>query len=232
MKALIIEDDPQVVESVSIAFQMRWPQAELLSSHLGSKALDILESESPDIVILDIGLPDGNGFDLLKQIRLFSSVPVIILTVQSDEADIVKGLELGADDYLVKPFRHMELLARIWALLRRQAHEGEELPVTCGSLCLDSLKGELSCEEKRVNLTTTEARIMRRLMENAGHVVAHSSLAEAIWGEGDAGADDSIKVHIRRLRQKIEVDPSNPQLILTVPGAGYSLAKPATAQPQ
>src|SRR4030042_1995566 len=121
MKVLVIEDDREIVDAISLAFQIRWPEAKLISTRLGQKGVELVESESPDIVILDLGLPDINGFEVLQAIRLFSQVPTIILTVRSDEADIVKGLEWGADDYITKPFRQLEFLARVKALIRRQS---------------------------------------------------------------------------------------------------------------
>ena len=225
MKFLIIEDDPGVVETVSIALQMRWPEAKIVSTHLGERGIDLVESEAPDIVILDLGLPDMNGFEVLKQVRLFSNVPIIILTVRGDEADVVKGLEWGADDYIVKPFRQMELIARVGVHLRGRALS-DELPLTCGPLRFESSTRQLFRGDKEIYLTATESIIMRHLMKNAGRVVTHSSLAEEVWGRDYPGAADSIKVYIRRLREKIEEDPSSPKLILTKPGIGYRLVKP------
>ncbi|MFC2071572.1 response regulator transcription factor [Chloroflexota bacterium] len=225
MKVLLIEDDREIVEAISLAFQIRWPEAKLVSTHLGEKGVELVESEAPDIVILDLGLPDINGFEVLRQVRLFSHVPTIILTVRSDEADIVKGLEWGADDYITKPFRQLEFLARVKALIRRQ-YPLEEETLSCGPLRLDTTTGQLYRDGKEIALTITESHILSHLMKNAGHVVTHLSLAEAVWGDNYPGAADSLKVHIRRLREKIEANPSHPQLILTKTGIGYSLAKP------
>jgi two-component system KDP operon response regulator KdpE len=225
-KVLIIEDDDAIVNFVRLAFKMRWPEADLFSARLGEEGLDLIESEKPDLVILDLGLPDMDGFEVLRQIRLFSSVPVVILTVSSDEADMVRGLELGADDYIVKPFRQLELLARLKAQLRRQIPPDEEAPIVCGPLRLDPSTFELTYGGKQISLTLIEGRIMRYLMQNAGHVVTHSRLGEVIWGEDYPGAIDSLRVYIRHLREKLESDPSNPRLILTKVGIGYFLAKP------
>ena len=226
MKVLMIEDDLEIVETVSLAFQIRWPEAKLLSTHLGEKGVELVESESPDIVILDLGLPDVSGFDVLKQIRLFSVVPILILTVRSEEVDIVKGLEWGADDYLVKPFRQLELLARVKALTRRKSPSGEEAQLICGALRLDPITRQVLYGDKEINLTSTEGHILHHLMRNAGRVVTHSSLAEAVWGEEYDGGTDSLKVFIRRMREKLETDPSHPQLILVKSGVGYLLSKP------
>jgi two-component system KDP operon response regulator KdpE len=225
MKVLLIEDDLEIIDAISLAFQIRWPEAEVVPTRLGRKGIELVENDPPDIVILDLGLPDINGFEVLRKIRLFSSVPTIILTVRSDESDIVKGLEWGADDYIVKPFRQLELLARVKALIRRQSRAEQEI-LTCGPLRLDTTTGQLYCDSKEISLTVTENLILSHLMNNAGHVVTHSSLAEAVWGTDYQGAADSLKVHIRRLREKIEADPGHPQFILTKTGIGYSLAKP------
>ena len=224
MKVLIIEDDKEIVDAISLAFQIRWPEAKVVSTRLGRKGIELVETEAPDIVILDLGLPDISGFEVLSQIRLFSHVPIIILTVRSDESDVVKGLEWGADDYILKPFRQLELLARVKAMIRRQAPSDEETLVS-GQLRLDVTSGQLRNDSKEIALTITESRILAHLMRNAGHVVTHSSLAEAVWGNDYPGAADSLKVHIRRLREKIESNPSQPKLILTKAGVGYFLTK-------
>ena len=224
MKVLIIEDDRDIVDAISLAFQIRWPEAKVVSTRLGKRGSEMVATESPDLVILDIGLPDTNGFDVLCQIRLFSRVPIIILTVKSDEKDIVRGLESGADEYIVKPFRQLELLARAKALIRRN-NPAEEQRVTFGQLSLDTVTGQLKYGERQIALTLTESRILAHLIRNASYVATHSSLAEAVWGSDYPGSADSLKVHIRRLREKIESDPSKPELIITKPGIGYFLAK-------
>jgi len=224
MKVLLIEDDREIVEAISLAFQIRWPEAELISTRLGQKGVELVESESPDIVILDLGLPDISGFEALQQIRLFSHVPTIILTVRADESDVVKGLEWGADDYITKPFRQLEFLARVKALIRRQGGQGSD-SLSFSPLKLDATTGQLFVGTREVALTVTETHILAHLMRNGGRVVTHSSLAEAVWGDDYPGATDSLKVHIRRLREKIEEDPSNPKLILIRTGVGYFLAR-------
>ncbi|MFC2045007.1 response regulator transcription factor, partial [Chloroflexota bacterium] len=156
----------------------------------------------------------------------FSDVPIIILTVRAEEADIVRGLEWGADDYIVKPFRQLELMSRIRALTRRSSSLDEETPLVCGPLSFAPSIRQLHYEQRDISLTRTESSIFHQLIRNAGNVVPHSSLAEAVWGEDYPDAIDSLRVYIRRLREKLEVDPSNPQIILTKAGIGYSLEKP------
>jgi two-component system KDP operon response regulator KdpE len=226
MKVLVIEDDPEIIEVISLSFQIRWPGVKVVSTHLGEKGVELVESENPDVVILDLGLPDTAGFEVLKQIRLFSTVPVLILTVRSDEADVVKGLEWGADDYMVKPFRQLELLSRIRALTRRVGPWTEEAPTVCGQLNFSPSTRQLFYGEREITLTRTEGSILYHLMRNAGQVVPYYSLAESVWGEDYPDATDSLRVYIRRLREKLEEDPSNPQIILNRAGVGYLLAKP------
>jgi two-component system KDP operon response regulator KdpE len=225
MKVLVIEDDKEIVDAISLAFQIRWPEAKVVSTRLGQKGVELVESEQPDIVILDLGLSDITGFEVLRQIRRFSAVPTIILTVRTEEADVVKGLEWGADDYITKPFRQLELLARVRSMIRRHMpSEGGML--TFGLLRLDANTGQLYVGGKEVALTVTENHILGYLMKNAGRVVTHSNLAEAVWGDDYPGATDSLKVHIRRLREKVEQDPGKPRIILIKTGVGYFLAKP------
>jgi len=225
MKVLIIEDDRDIVDVIKLAFDIRWPGAQIVSTHLGEKGIDLVEEESPDAVILDVGLVDISGFDVLKRIRTFSSVPVLILTVRAEESDVVRGLEWGADDYMIKPFRQLELLSRIRALVRRTSPLAVEAPLVCGDLHFDPATRLAHNGTEEVHLTRTEARILGHLMANAGHVVTHSALAVAIWNEDYPDAASSLKVYVRRLREKLESDPGNPQMIITRPGIGYILAR-------
>lgn len=225
MKALIIEDDAEIVEAITLAFRIRWPEAALVSAGLGETGLEMVETEKPDVVILDLGLPDINGFEVLKQIRLFSDVPILILTARFEEADIIKGLEWGADEYITKPFRQLELLARVRALLRRGSSLGDQTILTCGQLRFNPTALQAFNGGREINVTRTEGLILECLMRNGGHPVAHSSLAEAVWGTDFLDAGQSLKVYVRRLREKIEADPSQPEIILTRPGAGYLIPK-------
>ncbi len=224
LKVLLVEDDREIIEAISLAFRIRWHEAKVISSRLGEQGIEMAKKEAPDVMILDLGLPDINGFEVLRRVRQFSSVPIIILTVRSDEEDVVRGLEGGADDYIVKPFRQLEFLARIKALIRRQQPAGDEIQ-SCGSLRLNTATGQLEMEGKEIPLTVTENHILAHLMKNVGRVVTHTSLSEAVWGDYYPGAADSLKVHIRRLREKIETDPGHPRLILTKIGVGYFLTK-------
>jgi DNA-binding response OmpR family regulator len=225
MKVLIIEDDHEIIEVLKMVFGMRWPDAKMVSTDMGEKGIELVESENPDVVILDLGLPDISGFDVLKQIRTFSNVPVLILTVRGEESDIVKGLEWGADDYMVKPFRQLELMSRIQALTRRTGSSIEGNPLTCGQLRFIPHTKQLFNGDVEIKITPTEASIMECLMKNKGQVVTYTDLAEKVWGENYSDPVDSLRVYIRRLRQKIEDDPEQPKFILNRSGVGYSLAE-------
>ena len=225
MKVLLIEDDREIVEFISLAFQVGWPGIKLVATRLGEEGVELVEKESPDIVILDLGLPDIDGFEVLKQIRFFSMVPIMVLTVRVDEIDIVRGLEEGADEYMAKPFGQMELLARIKAVLRRRYQVAGETPIICGPFRFGQDMRDVFYREKKIRVTATESIILRRLANNAGQVVSHSTLSEMVWGDDSRDGVDALKVYIRRLRIKFEADPSHPQLILTKPGIGYLLGK-------
>lgn len=227
MKILVIEDDARIREAVSLLFEMRWPGAELISAAEGEKGDLLVEEEKPDIVILDLNLPDKSGFDVLKEIRLFSNVPVIILTVRGDELDRVKGLELGADDYIVKPFSHAEFLARVKAVLRRSSPEMvSEEQLNLGGIVLDAGERKVILSGKEVKLTPTEFNLLHYLAINEGKAIAIETLLRKVWGEEYVDYPEYIKVYIQRLRNKIEEDPKNPHLIISVRGRGYMFKKP------
>lgn len=227
MKVLIIEDAPDIVEVIDIAIQIRWPGAKVVSTSLGEQGVELVETETPDVVILDLGLPDISGFEVLKQIRAFSMVPIIIVTVRGEEADIVKGLELGADEYVVKPFGQLELLARVQALIRRQQPFLEEQPITVGAIRFGPSMSKMLYDGKEISLTRTEGLILYELMKNAGNVLGKAHLAEMIWGDYHIGALNNLQVYIQRLRKKIEPDPHHPRLIITKFGIGYYMAEPS-----
>lgn len=226
MKVLIVEDDPCTVESVSQALQMCWPKAQLSSTHLGRRGIELAKSGAHSIIILDLGLPDINGLEVLKQIRSFSSVPVVILTVKDEEVDKVKGLEWGADDYIVKPCGQLEFLARVKARIRDEEDSAEEPPVYFGTMCFIPSERQLLFGEKEINLTALESRILDRLIAGDGSVSTYSKLVEDVWGNDCSRTLGSLRVHIRRLRRKIEADPGHPRLICTKAGQGYFLEKP------
>ena len=225
-KVLIIEDDQEIVDSISLAFDKDWPEAKLISTRMGEEGIDLVETETPDIVILDLGLPDIDGLDVLKSIRLFSSVPIVILTVRGEERDVTRGLDYGANDYVAKPFRKSELLARLKAQLRKQTPEDQEAPIVCGPLHLDPSVRQLTYGARQISLTAIESRLLEHLMRNAGQVTTYSRLTEAVWGEDYSGAIESLRVYVGYLRAKLEIDPKKPKIIRTKAGVGYALIKP------
>lgn len=223
MKFLIIEDDHRTIEVVEIAITIRWPKAIILKAHKGKEGIDLISREEPDIVILDLGLPDMDGLDVLKEIKTFSDALILILSARNDEGSIVGGLELGADEYITKPFRQMEFLARIQCLLRRKHGEIATAPIVIGPFnYLPSLR-RLTIGDKDVILTTTEALLFEKLATNKNLMVSKEILAQCIWGDDYPGSAEAIHVYVRRLRLKIESDPANPNVIINVPGAGYYL---------
>lgn len=227
MKVLIIEDDAGVVEVVARCFEMRWPGVTVLSTGEGAKGTELVEAELPDIVILDLGLPDINGFEVLRQIRFFSDVPIFILTVRDQKPDIARGLESGADDYLTKPFDYIEFLARVKAMLRRSGmgEFGSAEPFQSGNLWIDFSTREVRLGGEVVKLSPIEYSLLSHLARNAGHVVTHRTLLEKVWGTEYTDATDYLKVYIQRLRVKLCNNLSVPKLILTEWGVGYKLAK-------
>lgn len=226
MKILVIEDDPNVVMVIRSSFELGWPEAKIVSTHLGEEGISMVETEVPDAVILDLGLPDIDGLNVLKQIRLFSQVPILILTVAREESDVINGLTGGADDYLTKPFRQMELLARIKVITRRVAKLGEDLSISCGLFHFNTSILDLVYGDKKIKLTRIEGEILYELMRTPNKVVKAEHLADVVWGDNLADTSGRLRVHIKRLREKIEKDPSKPEHIINKPCLGYILLCP------
>jgi len=230
LKALIIEDDPNLIKAVLLALRARWPEAAIIGMAEGNKGIEAVETESPDVVLLDLELPDVDGLQVLRQIRLFSYVPIIIITVRNQEIDKLKGLELGADDYLAKPFSYLELTARVNALLRRVSVDNRQTSFSTrfssGDLTINFDSQEVFVQGKSVRLTPIQYKLLYYLVSNAGYPIPHSTLVAKVWGdeEVDIGSE-SLKVHIHYLRQKLGDNPHNPIRITTVPGSGYKFNK-------
>ena len=228
MKILIVDDEHDVVKLVRMSFEVQEPAWEALSAYDGEEALTIFETEQPDLVILDIMMPEMSGFDVLKELRRFSDVPVIMLTAKENEIDKVMGLNLGADDYITKPFGHLELLARVKAVLRRSGGMplSHELPFTADAIHVDFERRQVSVDGEPISLTGTEYRLLYHLVRNAGQVMTHESLLARVWGREYTDEIDYLKVYVNRLRNKLEKVPSNPEYILTEYGVGYWFRKP------
>ena len=229
MKTLVIEDSPQIIEAISLCFELRWPEVTIIFARKGTEGTEMVETESPDMVILDLGLPDIDGFTVLRDIRSFSDVPILILTVRGDEIDKVKGLELGADDYVVKPFNHAELLARMKAVLRRTTmphlKDAEEVVIS-PELKIDFAIPCLYRKGEAIKLTRIESDLLYHLVRNEGKTLSHRYLLERIWGEDYSDATEYLKVYIQRLRNKLEDGPSQPKMVMTERGLGYRFVKP------
>lgn len=221
---LIVDDEPKIIRFVKTSLSLAG--FNLVTAENGQQALTLFEQEQPDLMILDLGLPDIDGFDVLKQLRSYSTIPIIILTARDDEKDKVLGLELGADDYLTKPFGTQELKARIEAVLRRvrwspQPNDLAEFQLN--DLHIDFQRRRVLVKQNEVHLTPTEYDLLRVLVQNAGHVITHGDLLSQVWGEEYRNDLAILRVNISRLRQKVEEDAREPLYVVTVPGVGYTL---------
>jgi DNA-binding response OmpR family regulator len=221
MKILVADDDRDLLELV--AFTLAQSGFLTLKAQDGAAALRLFAVEAPDLLILDINMPGQTGFQVCEEVRKKSRVPVMMLTVRGAEEDLVRALELGADDYLNKPFSPRTLLARVKALLRRAGMEASS-PVNAGRLRLDVEEHTLQVgAQAAIRLTKLELRLLQLLLANTGHAVSSDRLLLQVWGHRGVGDRQLLKQLVHRVRQKIERDPANPEMLLTVPGAGYRL---------
>ena len=230
MRVLVVDDAPEIVESVRLGFAVQWREVDVLSAGTGRQALELVESESPDLVLLDIGLPDVDGYKVLEELRFFSDVPVVMLTARDDTIDKVKGLELGADDYVTKPFNHLELLARIKAVLRRldmPPPKSRAPSFRSGDLEMDFDAQEVRLRGEAVQLTPTEYKLLYHLVRNAGRTLPHGTLLAKVWGREYLDEVDYLRVYVRRLRDKLGDNPEKPLYIRTERGLGYRFLRPA-----
>ncbi|MFC1870554.1 response regulator transcription factor [Chloroflexota bacterium] len=230
MKVLLVEDSPEIMKGISLTLKLRWPDAVVIAANNGAKGIRVAETESPDIVILDINLPDMTGFEVLENIRLFSDVPVIILTVREDEVDQLRGLEMGADDYIIKPYSPANLLSRCKAVLRRSGmrHLVEEglPPLVAGDLTIDFSTREVSVDGRKIHLTPNESRVLYSLVRNEGKVVSRETIRQQVWGSEAKYVDGTtLKRYIYQLRTKLGDGVESPQIILNERGIGYRFAK-------
>ncbi|MDI9549657.1 MAG: response regulator transcription factor [Chloroflexota bacterium] len=225
MKILVVEDDLSL--SDVLAFTLRRAGFDVVTAHDGLAALKAWQTANPNLVILDLNLPKLDGMSVCRQIRSQSDTPIIILTVRSGDEDVVKGLELGADDYVVKPFSPKQLVARVRAVLRRaDATPATSTVLATAHLSLDRSRNEaMRPGSPPIRLTPLEARLLETLLLNAGHVLTAEALVDAVWG-AEGGDRAMLKQLVYRLRSKIEPDPSQPFYIETVPGVGYALTDP------
>lgn len=223
MIALVVDDDRVLADL--IAFTLRREGFQVVQAHDGTAALRRWQEEQPTIIILDVNMPRLDGFAVCHTIRQQDDVPIILLTVREEEDDIVRGLELGADDYILKPFSPRQLVARVQAILRRTGR-GEKTAVRqAGPLTLDLNRRELHLDDGQpISLTLLENRLLDYLMLNAGHILPAAEIIDHVWGT-EGGDRDALRQLVRRLRSKIEPDPTHPIYIETVAGLGYGLVK-------
>ena len=221
MKILTADDDKDLL--ALIAFTLSQAGYLVVKASDGPSAIRMFDQEAPDLVILDINMPGASGFQVCEAVRARSRVPVMMLTVRGEEEDLVRALELGADDYLSKPFSPRTLLARVKALLRRAGMENTA-PLAAGRVKLDVEEHTVQIGSRDpVRVTKLELRLLQMLVANAGHTVSSDRLLMQVWGHKGAGDRQLLKQLVHRLRQKIEVDPAQPQMLQTVAGAGYKL---------
>lgn len=221
MKILSADDDKDLL--ALIAFTLSQAGYLIVKAGDGASAIRAFNAEAPDLVILDINMPGATGFQVCEAIRAKSRVPVMMLTVRGEEEDLVRALELGADDYLSKPFSPRTLLARVKALLRRAGMENSA-PLAAGRIKLDIEEHTVQVGASApVRLTKLELRLLQMLVANSGHTVSSDRLLMQVWGHKGSGDRQLLKQLVHRLRQKIEVDPAAPQMLQTAPGAGYKL---------
>jgi two-component system KDP operon response regulator KdpE len=219
---LVVDDEPKILDLVRLTLEQAGFL--VLEASNGYQALEKIREEMPDLVLLDVMMPDMHGFDVLKEIRNLSNVPVIMLTVRSSEADKVRGLELGADDYITKPFSHKELVSRIRAVLRRTeaaAPAARSRVEIDSDLAVDFDKREVLVRGERIRLRPTEYRLLYHLVNNAGKLLTHEALLTKVWGREYRDDTQLLRLYITYLRQKIEPDPSHPRYIINERGLGY-----------
>ncbi|NIO69962.1 MAG: response regulator [Anaerolineae bacterium] len=226
-KILVVDDEPRVVQLVRKVLEAVGYQ--VIAAASGEPAIEMVALEQPDLVLLDILLPhDLDGYEVCRRIREFSEVPVIMLTAKALESDVLHGFDVGADDYLTKPFSAKELVARVKAVLRRTQRPEEMVTatLTCGELEINFARRAVKVRGEKVSLTRTEYALLRQLALNANRVMLHQDLLTTVWGPEYRNDIDYLRAYIRYLRQKLEENPHEPRYILTTPGVGYMLTCP------
>ena len=219
---LVVDDDPAMRRTLSINLRARDYEVETAGD--GRSALQVVDERMPDVVLLDLGLPDLDGVAVLRQLRSFTQVPVIVVSARTESDDKVEALDLGADDFITKPFSIEELLARVRAATRRVGREEPDLVVEVGDLRLDVTDSRATRGGEEVHLTPTEWRIVEVLARRRGRLVRQAELLTAVWGPAYDTQTNYLRVHLASIRRKLEADPANPVLFVTEPGMGYRFA--------
>jgi two-component system response regulator RegX3 len=234
---LVVEDEENFIEALTIGLKKEGFRVQVARD--GAEALMVFDAVRPDLVLLDLMLPKISGVDVCRELRSRSKVPIIMVTAKGSEVDTVVGLEVGADDYVTKPYRLRELVARMRAVLRRTADRlPDRVPgtgdgvVASGDLVLDPDRHEVSVRGEALDLPLKEFEVLQLLLARAGRVVTRDQLIDEVWGHDYVGDTKTLDVHIKRLRSRIERDPSAPERILTVRGVGYKIVAPDHADPQ
>jgi phosphate regulon transcriptional regulator PhoB len=228
-KILVVDDERDIVELIS--FNLQKEGFTTIKAYDGKAALRLIKTQKPDLVILDLMLPEISGLDVCKTIRSSSEtagLPVIMLTAKADELDKILGLEMGADDYITKPFSIKELIARVRAILRRQHDEVKQLPkerFSCRGLKIDYASYDVEIASKKITLSPTELKLLFFFSRNPGRVYTRNQILDHVWGDDTFVTPRAVDVHIRRLRSQIEKDVDNPQYIITVRGVGYKFSE-------
>jgi len=231
VRILIVDDDPAILKFLRA--NLKAGSYETLAAVDGAEALQVFERELPDLVLLDITMPRMDGFDVCRRLREWSKIPIIMLSARGDEMDKVKCLNLGADDYLTKPFGVDELLARVRAVLRRTESartQPTKSSFTCEGIEINFADRRVTVSGREVALTPTEYKLLQELVLNANKVLTHSMLLGKVWGPEYGSEKEYLRVFISRLRKKLEPDPINPRYLLTIPGVGYQFKAPTAAK--
>jgi len=235
-RVLLVDDEPEILELVEIVLKKEGFRL-IETAATGTKALQAAHDFKPHLIVLDVMLPDWDGFDLCHEIRRFSEAPILFLTARSTDLDKLTGFGMGADDYVTKPFNPLELAARIKALCRRlrlgqgMIEEQERKVFDFGRFVVDSASGQLWVEGQEVSVPAMEWKLLLYFCSHPNRIFSRQQLYEAVWGEESLGDENTVMVHIRRLREKIEPDPSRPVYLVTLRGLGYKLVVPKKGHP-
>jgi two-component system, OmpR family, KDP operon response regulator KdpE len=227
-RILVVDDEPGILRFLKVALVAN--DFEFESARSVQEAIKYIASHEPDVVVLDLGLPDGDGKDVIRRVREWSDVPIIVISARDREAEKIEALDLGADDFVTKPFGVGELMARIRAALRNRLDRPlEAVAVRIADVEIDHVRHRVKRAGQELRLTPKEFELLAFLAQHGGTVVAHGQILTAIWGPAHASDLAYLRVHIGRLRHKIEHDPNNPKIVLTEPGVGYRIAEPDEA---